>query len=99
MVHNHYLLLAAELGIPTAVFFLLLLASFLRLPWSVPSWHDPALYALAIGLIGSVLAQLLFLNSDNYYADIRIYMLWLMLGCLRGVCRMARQSARDTPAS
>lgn len=98
VVHNHYLLLAAELGVPTAVFFLLLLASFTRLPWSVPSWRDPALYALAIGMAGSVLAQLLFLNSDNYYADIRIYMLWLMLGSLRGVCRTARLAARDTAA-
>lgn len=99
VVHNHYLLLAAELGIPTALFFLLLLASFTRVPWSVPRWHDPALYALAIGLVGSVLAQMLFLNSDNYYADIRIFMLWLMLGTLRGVCRTARHAARARPAT
>lgn len=96
VVHNHYLLLAAELGIPTAAYFALLLLGFLRLPWTVRRWHDPALYALAMGLAGSVLAQLLFLNSDNYYADIRIYMLWMMLGVLRGVCRRAQ--AQDAAA-
>lgn len=90
VVHNHYLLLAAELGIPTAVFFVVLLLVFLRLPWSVREWRDPAMYALAIGLAGSVLAQMLFLNSDNYYADIRVFLLWLMLGSLRGICRRAR---------
>ena len=93
VVHNHYLLLAAELGIPAAVYFVLLMLVFLRLPWTVPHWRDPALYALAIGLSGSVACQLLFLNSDNYYADIRVFMMWLMLGLLRGVCRQGRQEA------
>lgn len=92
VVHNHYLLLAAELGIPAALFFLLLMLAFVRLPWSVRRWQDPALYALAIGLAGSVVAQLVFLNSDNYYADIRVFLMWLTLGMLHGVCRCARQS-------
>lgn len=90
VVHNHYLLLAAELGIPAALFFLVLLLAFVRLPWSVRRWQDPALYALAIGLAGSVLCQVVFLNSDNYYADIRVFLMWLTLGLLHGVCRRAR---------
>ena len=94
VVHNHYLLLAAELGIPAAVYFVGLMLMFLRLPWTVKRWHDPALYALAIGLSGSVACQLLFLNSDNYYADIRVFMMWLMLGLLRGVCRRGREQDR-----
>ncbi|MFG5408678.1 O-antigen ligase family protein [Piscinibacter sakaiensis] len=100
VVHNHYLLLAAELGIPTAAYFALLLLAFLRLPWTVRRWQDPAMYALAIGLIGALLAQLIFLNSDNYYADIRVYLLWLMLGVLRGACRNGRrdEAAGDAEA-
>lgn len=92
VVHNHYLLLAAELGIPAALFFLVLLFAFVRLPWSVRRWHDPGLYALAIGLAGSVLCQIVFLNSDNYYADIRVFLMWLTLGLLHGVCRCAREA-------
>lgn len=98
VVHNHYLLLAAELGIPAAVYFLVLLAAFARLPWSVRQWDDPALHALAIGLSGSVLAQMVFLNSDNYYADIRIFLLWLILGSLRAVCRLARTPPAQPPS-
>lgn len=98
VVHNHYLLLAAELGIPASAYFLLLLLIFARLPWSVRQWDDPALHALAIGLSGAVLAQIVFLNSDNYYADIRIFLLWLILGSLRGVCRLARSEPAPQPA-
>jgi len=94
VVHNHYLLLAAELGIPAMLFFAYLLWRWLRLPWTAPQWPDVASYALAIGLAGSMLSQMLFLNSDNYYADIRVFLLWLTAGVLQAVVLQARAAAR-----
>ncbi len=85
VVHNHYLLLAAELGIPAALFFVYLLWRFVRLPWPATRWREPATFALGIGLAGSMLSQMLFLNSDNYYADVRVFLMWLTAGVLQGL--------------
>ena len=97
VVHNHYLLLAAELGVPAMLFFVYLLWRWLRLPVRVRQWHDPAAFALATGLAGSMLSQMLFLNSDNYYADIRVFLLWLAAGVLQAVTLQAQRQAQAPP--
>ncbi len=96
IVHSHYLLLGAELGLPAMVFFVYLLWCWLRLPWQVRHWDDPATYALAIGLAGSMLANTVFLNSDNYYADIRVFQFWLAAGVLQALTLQAQRRASRT---
>ncbi len=86
VVHNHYLLLAAELGVPAMLYFAWLMWRFIRQPAPWRAWDDPGAFALAAGLSGALLSQALFLASDNFYADIRIFMIWLTAGTLQALC-------------
>jgi hypothetical protein len=74
--------------------FIVLLWRFVRLPWPLARFRDPPTMALAVGLAAGVAGQALFITSDNYYVDIRIFLLWLSIGLLRAVVRIgtARQS-------
>ncbi len=94
VVHNHYLLIAAELGLPAMVFFAFLMTRFVLLPRPWASWRDPTSFALATGLSGAVVTQVLFLASDNFYADIRIFMIWLTAGTLQALCLQQREIER-----
>jgi O-antigen ligase len=85
VVHNHYLLLAAELGLPALLFFLLWLLRVILLPWPLARWRDPGSFALASGLSAAMLAQLVFLSADNFYADTRVFMIWLTAGLLQAL--------------
>jgi O-antigen ligase len=86
VVHNHYLLLAVELGVPATLFFAWMLWRWVCMPWPLNRWQEPATFALAIGLAAAMLAQMLFLSSDNYYADIRVFLIWLTAGLLQALC-------------
>jgi hypothetical protein len=95
VVHNHFLLLAAELGIPAMLLFVYLLWRFVRLPWPLSRWQDHGSFAIAIGLSAAVVGEALFFNSDNYYADIRVYLFWLAAGVLQALTLLAdRERAR-----
>ncbi|HEX7637885.1 MAG TPA: O-antigen ligase family protein, partial [Burkholderiaceae bacterium] len=90
VVHDHYLLVAAELGVPAMLFFAALMIRFVRQPEPWPGWGEPTSFALATGLSGALVTQLLFLASDNFYADVRVFMIWLAAGTLQAVCRLHR---------
>ena len=92
-MHNHYLLIAAELGVPAMFYFAWLLWRLVRLPHPWGAWRDPTAFALATGLTGSIVTQVLFLASDNFYADIRIFMIWLTAGTLQALVLQQRAQA------
>lgn len=96
VVHNHYLLIAAELGIPAMLFFAFLLVRLVLQPRPWGRWNDPTAYALAAGLSGALVTQVLFLASDNFYADIRLFMIWLTAGTLQALC-LRQQAAQKAP--
>jgi len=85
VVHNHYLLLASELGLPAMCYWIYLIVRFVRQAWPLSRWQDPGMFALAVGLAAALVSQMLFLASDNYYADIRVYLLWLTAGILQAL--------------
>ena len=99
VVHNHYLLIAAELGVPAMVFFAFLLIRLLLQPRPWAGWRDPTAFAMAAGLSGSLVTQVLFLASDNFYADIRLFMIWLTAGTLQALCIQHRASEREAAPS
>jgi len=73
--------------VPAMGLFVYLLWRFVRLPQPWSRWSgDPGALALAAGLSGAMVAQVLFLASDNYYIDVRIFMLWLTAGLLQALC-------------
>jgi O-antigen ligase len=88
VVHNHYLLVAAQMGIPALLFWCYLLYRMARQAWPVSRWGDPGAMALGIGLGCAVISQMLFLASDNYDADIRVFLLWLTVGLLQALTRL-----------
>jgi len=90
VVHDHYLLVAAEMGVPAMAFFVYLLYRMIMQPRPWAGWRDPSAFALAVGLSGGLVAQLLFLASDNFYADIRLFMIWLTAGTLQSLCLQQR---------
>ena len=96
VVHDHYLLVAAELGVPAMLFFVFLMTRFVVLPRPWAAWRDPGAFALAAGLSGALVTQVLFLASDNFYADIRIFMIWLTAGTLQALC--LQRGAQDAAA-
>ena len=91
VVHNHYLLIASELGLPAMVFFGYLLLCMVAMPRPWGAWRDPTAFALAAGLSGALVTQVLFLASDNFYADIRLFMIWLTAGTLQALCLQQRR--------
>jgi hypothetical protein len=76
------------------VFFSYLMLRFVALPRPWASWRDPTAFALAVGLSGAVVTQVLFLASDNFDADVRIFMIWLTIGTLQALCQQHRESLR-----
>jgi len=94
VVHNHYLLIAAEMGVPAMLFFGYMLARLVLQPRPWAAWRDPTAYAMAVGLSAALVAQVLFLASDNFYADIRLFMIWLTAGTLQALCLMQQRARR-----
>ena len=91
VVHNHYLLVAAQMGLPALLFWIYLLWSMVRQAWPLHRWRDPGSWALGVGLAGALASQMLFLASDNYDADIRVFMLWLTAGLLQAMTRLSSE--------
>jgi O-antigen ligase len=83
VVHNHYLLLAAEVGIPAMLLFVAIFVSLIVRGLRSVSWEDPGLAAITVGLASGLAGNMLFLSSDNYYVDIRMSLLWMTAGLLQ----------------
>ncbi len=92
VVHNYYLLLAVELGVPALVLFLSIFVCLIAAAWRQRGWLDPGRFAVCIGLAGGVAGNLFFLASDNYYADVRMAMLWLVAGLLQAMLLTERHA-------
>jgi O-antigen ligase len=95
IVHNHYLLLATELGLPAMIYWIFLMLGFVRQVSPLSRWQDPGMFGLAVGLGGALASQMLFLTSDNYYTDIRVFLLWLTAGVLQALTLMVDGARRD----
>ena len=89
VVHNNYLLVAAQMGVPALLCWVYLLVGMIRQAWPLQRWPDPGAWALGVGLAGALASQLLFLASDNYDADIRVFMLWMTAGLLQAMTRLS----------
>jgi len=88
VVHNHYLLVAAQMGIPALLFWCYLLFRMAAQAWPVSRWRDPGAMGLGMGLGCALISQMLFLASDNYDVDIRVFLLWLTAGLLQALTRL-----------
>jgi O-antigen ligase len=82
VVHNHYLLRAAETGIPGALVFVALLVIAIRLGHKLSDSRVPLIRTFAIGITASILAALHQMIWDSWTQTASVELFWLLLGLL-----------------
>jgi O-antigen ligase len=82
VVHNHYLLRAAETGIPGALAFVLLLVMAVRLALRVSQSSVPLIRTLAIGVAATVVAEMNQMYWEIWTEVGPTELLWFLLGLL-----------------
>jgi hypothetical protein len=93
MVHNSYLLLASELGIPGGVIFLCWFLSIVAVAWKVLNHRlaHPFVTQVAMGILGGVLSMMVFLIPGP---DIHEYSLMYQI-CLYSGMLLASRNILD----
>lgn len=80
IVHNGYLLLWAERGLVGLLLHVSVFVTSLFRFWQLRTWSDPALHAVALGLLAGVVGQGVFYLFDHFYLDLRPGVFWLLVG-------------------
>ena len=93
IVHNKYLLVAAEHGIVGLLLFVAILWKMGRLFFSVPRWSDSVYLTLGLGLTCGIFAQAVLYLFEHFYVDIGLEFLWVFGGILLALTRMQQQHA------
>ena len=88
VVHNAYLAFWAERGLVGLVTVAVLYGSFLRAVLRKRRWRTPMDRAVAVGLVGGLVGQLVMYNFDHAYLDSRPGVLWLLFALLAAVMRL-----------
>ncbi|MGQ9919948.1 MAG: O-antigen ligase family protein [Desulfobacca sp.] len=87
-VHNEFLLIAAELGLPALLLFLTILVLLLRQLWRLGDMgRDPVLPYLAIGLLGTYIAWIVFRQTDYAYV-LLADPFWILAGLTQAMTAM-----------
>jgi len=81
-VHNDYLRLAAETGIPGLLLFLTIGFLVLRQGWKMLKINDRYMYAVAVGILSGHLALLIEVNFTPDYQHYRVKVLFWVLAAL-----------------
>lgn len=83
MVHNSYLLIAAEVGVPGFIFFTWVLFSIFKTGWRVIRIRNSLISNLGLGILTSFLAILIsFLASPDYREHQIMMFFWIFAGYL-----------------
>ncbi|MFZ2089649.1 MAG: O-antigen ligase family protein [Desulfobaccales bacterium] len=91
-VHNEFLLIAAELGLPALACFVLILATLLtQLFRASRSQEDPVLPYLAIGLLGTFLGWCFFRQTDYAYV-LLADPFWFLAGLAQALATLLKTS-------
>jgi O-antigen ligase len=97
-VHNTYLFLTGEIGLPGLVFFICLVVTVLRYLWPALRSADPFISLAGLGIMSGLGAILLHWMTDlGGWAQTR--WLWFMLGLAVAVGRLARKVPENIAAA
>ena len=91
VVHNKYLLVAAETGLIGLALFLNLLWRFFREIFPLSRWRSMPNFALALGLSSGILGQAVAYAFDHFYADVRIAVLYVSFGMYHALINLQRE--------
>ena len=99
-VHNAYLLQWAERGIIGLSLTLLLYAALLRRFFRERVWLEPTLEAVALGLVGGLVGQMVCDLFEHQYLDYPPGTLWPQMGLLLAIYRIqVQQRAAAAPVA
>jgi O-antigen ligase len=90
-VHNEYLRLAAEIGIPGLIFFLIFIFFIYREAFRNIKLKDPYLKSVSLGIIGghtAILCAIFFGPMLQHYRQ--IFLFWLLAGLAVALKRIAK---------
>jgi O-antigen ligase len=91
-VHHKYLLVWVETGLVGLIAFVYFLFSIGQRAWRVFKFEDAFLSPLALGLLASLMAQLIHMNFDKFAARVDVHMLWMFAGLVYAMYRVAMSS-------
>jgi putative inorganic carbon (HCO3(-)) transporter len=97
-VHNVYLFVAGEIGIPGLVFFLAIVVSVGLAAWPAVRSPDPLIFCGGLGIMGGLAAHLF-----HWFTDLtpltNAFLFWLYMGLAVNLGRLARNlNAVSEPA-
>jgi len=96
-VHNIFLHMTAEAGVPATLCFLTLVIIALRRGWRALSSHDPFLRALAAGLIAGIIAYMFTgLKEPGSVGSPQLRLCFLFCGMLLALDRAGRSNDEGT---
>lgn len=94
-VHNHYIFVASEVGIPGLVFFLGLLIQSCVLAFKAARLSDVYSAALAIGILGAFVAISTHNLADHLNYQANLTLLWLYAGLAASLENTQRNACRE----
>lgn len=92
-VHNSYLLIAAESGIPTLLAFLWLIGAVVARAWPALGFFSSSLALLQIGCLGGMITWLISGMFDRNFAGTNL-MLWLSIALIAASHRILSEENR-----
>lgn len=85
-VHNIFLQIAAELGLPALCLFIWILVSFFRLGGRIIGSHRGSVRLFAVGLVGGLLGMIVHaMFEPETFGDTKYFALMFIGGCLVGL--------------
>ena len=96
-VHNKFLLVAAEAGIPAMVAFLLFLAAIIGVGMSAGRSRDPLLGPLSLALTAGIAGQIVTMFVEPYHSRSEIQGLVVVSAILIAIARRAQAQADPLP--
>lgn len=93
IVHNQFLLVAAETGLPGVIALVLVIAAGARAAWRGTRAADPFLRDASAVVLWSLVALVWALNLDHVSGCKTYFLLWFLVGA---ACGLERQAAHST---
>jgi O-antigen ligase len=88
-VHNKYVLVLSELGLPGLMIWLWLCAEFIRVAWRCSRSPDKFLSLLGIGGLGAPAAELVYMMVEHFHDDKTLELVLFAPAIMVAACRTA----------
>jgi O-antigen ligase len=98
-VHNKFLLMLSELGIPGLLLWIWLYVEIIRVSWRCSKVPDKFLALLGIAGVGTAVAELAYMTVEHFHDDKTLELTLFFPAILFGALRIARTRQSREPVS